>query len=135
MKFLGTLLLSKVFPDMRLINRTSQYFPITQKCITQDVFFKVTSFLSPQIGKNPKEVTYVGLHSRRTDYLEFRKNVLGMKKLYKNYFFDAVDYFTEEFENVVFVYISDDMEWGRKKMRKVANVFFVGCGDSDDQGI
>ncbi len=100
-----------------------------------DGFLKITSFLSPQIGKNPKEVTYVGIHSRRTDYLDFRKNVLGMKKLYKNYFFDAVDYFTEEFENVVFVYISDDMEWGRKKMRKVPNVFFVGCGASDDQGI
>ena len=92
-------------------------------------------FWSFQIGKKPGEVTYVGIHSRRTDYIDFRKNVLGMKKLYKNYFFDAVDYFTEEFENVVFVYISDDMEWGRKKLRKVSNVFFVGCGDSDDQGI
>ncbi len=45
-----------------------------------------------------------------------------------------MDYYRDEFENVVFVYVSDDMEWGRKKFRKSENVFFVGCGNSEDSG-
>ena len=40
----------------------------------------------------------------------------------------------EEFDNVAFVYISDDMKWGKKNLKKVENIFFLGCGDSDDPG-
>ena len=42
--------------------------------------------------------------------------------------------FSEEFEHVAFVYISDDMQWGKKNLKKVENIFFLGCGDSDDPG-
>ena len=43
-----------------------------------------------------------------------------------------MEYFNEEFENVVFIYVSDDMEWGRKKLGKSTNLFFVGCGNGDE---
>jgi hypothetical protein len=43
-----------------------------------------------------------------------------------------MEYFTNEYDNVVFVYVSDDMEWGRKKLGKAKNIFFVGCGDGDE---
>ena len=43
-----------------------------------------------------------------------------------------MEYFNEEFENVVFIYVSDDMEWGRKKLGKSKNLFFVGCGNGDE---
>jgi galactoside 2-L-fucosyltransferase 1/2 len=79
-------------------------------------------------------VTYVGIHNRRTDYLDFRRDILKRKKLYNSFFFDAMDYYRDEFDNVVFVYVSDDMEWGRKRFRKSENVFFVGCGNSEDPG-
>ena len=42
--------------------------------------------------------------------------------------------FSEEFEHVAFVYISDDMQWGKKNLKKVENIFFLGCGDSNDPG-
>lgn len=51
---------------------------------------------------------------------------------YKNYFNDAMDYFKEEYENVVFLYVSDEMEWGKDKLGSAENLFFVGCGDGDD---
>ena len=51
---------------------------------------------------------------------------------YKNYFNDAMDYFKEEYENVVFLYVSDEMEWGTDKLGSAENLFFVGCGDGDD---
>ena len=63
-----------------------------------------------------------------------------MDNLYEDYFEDAVAYFKEEYgdslmdyNNVVFVYISDDMKWGRRKLKKLGeNIFYVGCGDGDN---
>ena len=43
-----------------------------------------------------------------------------------------MEYFNEEYENVVFLYVSDDMEWGKPKLGKKKNIFFVGCGNGDD---
>ena len=39
--------------------------------------------------------------------------------------------FREEFENVAFMYVSDDMEWGRKNLKNDNNgdLFFVGAGE------
>ena len=62
-----------------------------------------------------------------------------MGPLYEDYFEDAVAYFKEEYgdssvdsKNVVFLYVSDDMKWRRKKLEKLSeNMFFVGCGDGE----
>ncbi len=43
----------------------------------------------------------MGVHNRRTDYLEFRRKRLGLDNLYEDYFQDAMDYFREEFDNPV----------------------------------
>ena len=82
------------------------------------------------------KITYVGIHNRRTDYLEFRRKHLKLKKLYKEYFEDAMDYFMEEYgPNVAFIYVSDDMKWGRRKLSRLPhskNLFFLGCGEFND---
>ena len=62
-----------------------------------------------------------------------------MENLYEEYFEDAIAYFKEEYgdpkvdnKNIVFVYVSDDMKWGRRKLKKLEEqIFFVGCGDGD----
>ena len=47
-----------------------------------------------------------------------------------------MDYFREEFQNVVFLWVSDDMEWGEANFRTMKDIFFVGSGDnSDDESI
>ena len=58
----------------------------------------------------------MGIHNRRTDYLEFRRKRLGLDNLYEDYFEDAMEYFRDEYwdTTVVFVYVSDDMKWGRR---------------------
>ena len=39
-----------------------------------------------------------------------------------------MDYFREEFDNVIFLYVSDDMEWGRRNLRGLGegDLFFAG---------
>ncbi len=53
-----------------------------------------------------------------------------IKPLKKSYFKDAMSYYREEkeTEKVAFLYVSDDMDWGRKniKNKKHKDVFFVG---------
>ena len=47
-----------------------------------------------------------------------------------------MDYFREEFENVVFLWVSDDMEWGEANFKNKKDIFFVGSGDTaDDESI
>ena len=70
----------------------------------------------------------MGIHNRRTDYLEFRRKRLKLDNLYEDYFEDAMEYFREEFwdTTVVFVYVSDDMKWGRRNLKDSKNLFFLG---------
>lgn len=57
-----------------------------------------------------------------------------MKKLYSTdhsfapeYFYKAMDYFRDEYSNPVFIYVSDDMEWGREKLEdKRKDLYFEG---------
>ncbi len=45
----------------------------------------------------------------------------------KRYFREAMDYFREDHDNVVFFYVSDDMDWGRNNIKnKRGDLFFVG---------
>ena len=66
---------------------------------------------------------------RRTDYIQYSAEKYGLKPFKKSFFRDAMDYFREEFDNVVFLWISDDMDWGRKHFKKYKDIFFVGNGN------
>ena len=83
------------------------------------------------MGMPSSKVTFVGVHDRRTDYLEFRKKVLMTEDLDEEYIPEAMQYFRDEYEEsseVVFVYTSDDLQWGQDKLQyKEDNVFFSGC--------
>ncbi len=49
--------------------------------------------LARKMKKNPKEITYVGVHVRRTDHLKYIKEQNDMDPLDGEYFNDAMDYF------------------------------------------
>ena len=65
-----------------------------------------------------KETVFVGIHSRRTDHLDYEVNRLKLIPLQPSYFLDAIDMFRRKFPkkkfNLAFIYVSDDLEWGRK---------------------
>ncbi len=90
------------------------------------------SKIARKVGKKANKLTFVGIHNRRTDYLQFRRKTLGLDNLYEDYFADAMEYFKEEYgeDSVVFVYVSDDMKWGRRNLKEAKNLFFLGCGEN-----
>lgn len=50
----------------------------------------------------------------------------NVKPLKKSYFGDAMDYFRAEYDNVVFLWISDDMGWAKKNMKGHEDIVFAG---------
>jgi len=67
--------------------------------------------------KKRQEITYVGVHNRRGDHIDFQKES-GYKSLEPGYFIEAMDMYREKYKRVVFIYVSDDMDWGRGKLKK-----------------
>ena len=61
------------------------------------------------------------------DYLKYAESELDLKPLKRSYFRDAMDYFREEYGQVVFLWVSDDMEWAKKNIKnKDRDIYFVG---------
>jgi len=72
-------------------------------------------------------VTWVGIHNRRGDYGEHLKSLYGLSLLSANYFKRAMTYFTNHFSNVIFVVVTDDMEWAKENIDFPAmQVAFLG---------
>eukprot|EP00096_Caligus_rogercresseyi_P012381 TRINITY_DN5161_c0_g1_i1.p1 TRINITY_DN5161_c0_g1~~TRINITY_DN5161_c0_g1_i1.p1 ORF type:complete len:336 (+),score=51.61 TRINITY_DN5161_c0_g1_i1:106-1113(+) len=79
-----------------------------------------------------KTPMFIGVHDRRTDYTSYLSDKYSLKELKKSYFSAGMEYFEEEFDDdydVIFVWVSDDPSWGKKKFRKKSNVYFKGNSD------
>ena len=70
-----------------------------------------------KLFKKEKDITFVGIHNRRTDHLDYQKEG-GFVPLQAGYFIEAMDMFRDKFPRTVFVYVSDDISWGREKLQK-----------------
>ena len=79
-----------------------------------------------------KEITFIGVHNRRTDHIKFHKEQHNKKPLTPDFFIDAMDEMREDSDNPAFLFVSDDMDWGRKHLGEVDDLFFVGSGVGDD---
>ena len=59
--------------------------------------------------------------------MKYAESELDLKPLKRSYFRDAMDYFREEYGQVVFLWVSDDMEWAEKNIKnKDRDIYFVG---------
>ncbi|XP_044739753.1 galactoside 2-alpha-L-fucosyltransferase SEC1-like [Chrysoperla carnea] len=71
------------------------------------------------------EITYIGIHVRRTDYISLLKRY-GVKGFVKpEYFLQAMKYFENKFPNVIFIVISDDPKWCKKNIGNHQNVYIA----------
>ena len=76
------------------------------------------------------DLVFVGIHCRRTDYLAYQERY-KRALLTPAYYLDAMHLFRDEFGagRVAFVFVSDDMEWGRQKLmmrnKEVGSLFGI----------
>ena len=73
---------------------------------------------NPKKFKKKQDITFVGIHHRRGDHLKFQIES-GFKPLEAAYFFEAMELYRQRFKRVVFVYVTDDIEWGIEKIGKI----------------
>ena len=87
--------------------------------------------------KSGKEIIFVGLHSRRTDYLAFSKKMLKKSVVGKTYFLEGIEYFQEEFpeSQVYFMAVSDDMRWMAKHLGGIEGIVLAGSAGGADTGL
>ena len=93
--------------------------------IKEKVNEKLKSLAEKFYNKKPKDITYVGIHIRRTDYTFYYKKDFGFNPLKSDYYNGAMEYFKDEYENCIFVVASDDIKWAQKKLdKKDHHVYF-----------
>ncbi|XP_034939205.1 galactoside 2-alpha-L-fucosyltransferase 2-like isoform X2 [Chelonus insularis] len=54
---------------------------------------------------------YVGIHVRRTDYIDYLWQKMKVKPAPPRYYLSAIDYFEKKYNNVIFIVASDNIEW------------------------
>jgi len=85
------------------------------------------------MGLKKKDVTFIGIHNRRTDHLAYHLKEHNHKPLKPSFFYDAMDSMREDFNKPAFLFVSDDMQWDKQKIKdKHGDLFFVGSGDTGD---
>lgn len=86
-----------------------------------------------KLFKKEKNITFVGIHNRRTDHLDYQKEG-GFVPLEAGYFIEAMEMFRNKYPRTVFVYVSDDISWGREKIKKrVKTKDFYIAGSLQDE--
>lgn len=81
-----------------------------------DVLAKIEKeFRTRKKLKKKKKITFVGIHNRRGDHIKDQVKE-GVDELLPGYFLGGMDLYREKYKNVIFLYVSDDMEWGRLRL-------------------
>jgi len=78
--------------------------------------------------KKRKDITYVGVHHRRGDHVALQKEA-RVVPLEAGYFLEAMDMYREKYKRVIFIYVSDDVNWGKTRLLprvKTGDLYFVG---------
>ena len=73
----------------------------------------------------PKDVTFIGVHARKTDHEDFMKTQHDLDPIEDDYYNDAIEYYRENYDNCIFVVGSDDINWCKEHIdASQGDVFF-----------
>ncbi|KAJ8679586.1 hypothetical protein QAD02_015373 [Eretmocerus hayati] len=84
---------------------------------------------------NLSEPTYVSIHIRRTDYLDYLWKKFKVRPAPTKYYLEAMDYFDKKYKNVIFLILSDDIAWCKLKLRHYKQrINFISNDDAKNPG-
>ncbi|XP_072282249.1 galactoside alpha-(1,2)-fucosyltransferase 2-like [Pyxicephalus adspersus] len=82
-----------------------------------------------------KNVTFVGVHVRRGDYVHVMPNTWKGVVADKGYLKKAMDYFRNKYENPLFIVTSNGIEWCKENINNsLGDVHFAGDGQESSPG-
>ena len=68
-------------------------------------------------SRGMKNITYVGVHVRRTDYIGYIKRKYNASPVKPDYFLRHMNVFRNKYRRVMFVVLSDDPQWCERELR------------------
>jgi galactoside 2-L-fucosyltransferase 1/2 len=68
-------------------------------------------------SKGLKNITYVGVHVRRTDYIGYLKIFYNASAVKADYFLRQMNVFRNKYKPVMFVVVSDNPKWCERELR------------------
>ncbi|KDR14981.1 galactoside 2-alpha-L-fucosyltransferase 2-like [Zootermopsis nevadensis] len=84
-------------------------------------------------SKGEKNVTYVGVHVRRTDYKAYLKRKYNASLVEPDFFPRQMNYFRNNYKAVVFVVVSDEPRWCEREL--VGDNVVVSRANSPEQDL
>ncbi len=117
-KIAGYLLYHQYFDHMEPLVRKEMTFRknIRDRAVT--MLKKTLHNIVKHRGRTYKDVTYIGIHARRTDLATYKSMQDGVASPNKIYFMKAMEYFKSKFPNTVFIISSDDRRWANSNIRR-----------------
>ena len=97
--------------------------------LRQDVIQVVQDYLSSLAKGNSltlsktRPVTFINIHVRRTDYINFIAERYKGHQVNENYFFHCIEKFLKEDPNSIFLVTSDDIRWCKEHLKHEKVVF------------
>jgi len=84
------------------------------------------------VAASDGDITFVGVHARRTDYKSAIYNMFGiwLSPPAESYFRRAMQHYRQRYSNVVFLVVSDDMRWCREHLSTLEDVVLFPGGNS-----
>jgi len=67
-------------------------------------------------SRGAKNITYVGVHVRRTDYVGYLKKKFNASLVKADYFLRQMNVFRNKYQRVMFVVVSDDPVWCEREL-------------------
>ncbi|XP_073485122.1 galactoside alpha-(1,2)-fucosyltransferase 2-like [Aquarana catesbeiana] len=102
---------------------------ILQEFTFQDYIKEEANSYLANLKGNRTNVTYIGVHVRRGDYLSVMPRVWKGVVADKNYMQKAMDYFRNKYDNPLFVVTSNGMDWCKENINNsLGDVHFAGDG-------
>ncbi|XP_040204124.1 galactoside alpha-(1,2)-fucosyltransferase 2-like [Rana temporaria] len=102
---------------------------ILQEFTFQDHIKEEANVYLANLKGNRENVTFVGVHVRRGDYVEIMANSWKGVVADKNYMQKAMDYFRKKYDNPLFVVTSNGMDWCKQNINtSLGDVHFAGYG-------
>lgn len=88
-----------------LLNDVKQIFRFKEH------FVKESQRLLQKASNGAKNVVYVGVHVRRTDYSEYLKRKYNASLVKSEFFLRQMNYFRNKYKSIMFVVMSDEPKW------------------------
>ena len=76
------------------------------------------------------DLTIVGIHHRRGDHLKYER-VMRIPHIGMSYLGPSMDLFRSKYKNAVFLYVSDDKEWGIQRLSKDKDLILSWSNNDD----